>query len=306
LELTFLQNVAAGMSLRTAPRISTPDAARSMSPLTDVHHHFIVTDDHEASMKNGEVPVNTTANELIRDLEQIFARIEVIDLSAVLEEGAPIWPTHPPLIIHRTVTHERHGYFTNSIFMPEHVGTHCDAPAHASPAMMKETIDRYPVDQMMGPACVIDVGPRNLEAGDMLTAGDILEWETEHGEIRSGDIVLINFGWFARHWRTDEQAQFYVNNQPGLDESAVKLLYERGVKALGSDNTNVETPIKDGVALNPGFAHTRYFLPNKVPLIESLANLEQLPAHCYFIALPLKIKGGSGSPIRPVALVPRP
>src|SRR5687767_15757649 len=105
----------------------------------------------------------------LRELEHLLANAEIVDLSAVLEEGAPIWPTHPPLIIHRTVTHERHGYFTNTIFMPEHVGTHCDAPAHASRAMMDETIDRYPVDQMMGPACILDVSARNLEAGEMLT-----------------------------------------------------------------------------------------------------------------------------------------
>lgn len=249
--------------------------------------------------------MSTLATDLLRELEQLFARIEVIDLSAVLEEGAPIWPTHPPLIIHRTVTHERHGYFTNSIFMPEHVGTHCDAPAHAVPELMDQTIDLAPIDQLIGPACIIDVSHRNLEAGEMLTAEDIANWEGEHGQIRDGDIVLINFGWLARHWRTDEQARYYVTNQPGLDESAVELLYERGVKALGSDNTNVETPIRDGVMLNPGFAHKKYFLPNGIPLIESLVNLEKLPARCWFIALPLKIKGGSGSPIRPIALVPR-
>lgn len=238
------------------------------------------------------------------DLARLLSRTKVVDLATVLEEGAPIWPTHPPLIIHPTVTHARHGYFTNTIFMPEHVGTHCDAPAHASPDLMDETIDRYPIDQFMGPACVIDVSGRALEAGEMLFASDIVAWEAEHGAIRPGEIVLINFGWLARHWRTDERARYYVTNQPGLDESAVKLLYERDIKALGSDNTNVETPIKDGVSLNPGYAHTRYFLPNRIPLIESLANLEQLPARCYFIALPLKIKGGSGSPIRPIALVP--
>ena len=243
--------------------------------------------------------------DLLRDLEHAFSRLDVIDLSAVLEEGAPIWPTHPPLIIHKTITHERHGYFTNSLFMPEHIGTHCDAPAHMVPSMMDDTIDRYPIDQMIGPACVIDVSDRQMQAGEMLTATDIEAWEGEHGTIRSGDVALINFGWFARHWRTDEQASFYVNNQPGLDESAVSLLYDRRVKALGSDNTNAETPIKNGVAMNPGYAHIRYFLPNKLPLIESLVNLEKLPPHCFFIALPLKIKGGSGSPIRPIALVPR-
>jgi arylformamidase len=227
-----------------------------------------------------------------------------VDLSAVLEEGAPIWPTHPPLIIHRTVTHERHGYFTHSIFMPEHVGTHCDAPAHAIPSMPDDTIDRIPLTQMIGPAAVLDFSARNLEAGETLTRDDIVEWEGAHEEIRPDDIVLINFGWYARHWRTDEQARFYASNQPGLDESAVEYIHQRGAKALGSDNTNVESPIKDGQFLNPGYAHMRYFLPNGLPLIESLVNLEKLPHRCYFIALPLKIKGGSGSPVRPIAIVP--
>jgi kynurenine formamidase len=240
-----------------------------------------------------------------RGLEQVLAETEIVDLSALLEEGAPIWPTHPPLIIHKTITHERHGYFTNTIFMPEHVGTHCDAPAHAAPELADATIDTFSIDAMIGPACVIDVSSRVMEAGEMLTSADIEGWETEHGPIRAGDIVLINFGWLARHWRTDERARYYVTNQPGLDESAVRCLYERGVTALGSDNTNVEAPIVDGVMLNPGYAHTRYFLPNGLPLIESLANLERLPPRCYFIALPLKIKGGSGSPIRPIAIVPR-
>ena len=247
----------------------------------------------------------TTAQfSLADELEQFMTRFAVVDLSAVLEEGAPIWPAHPPLIIHRTVTHERHGYFTHSIFMPEHVGTHCDVPAHAVPTMPDDTIDVMPLEQMIGPAAVLDFSSRDLEAGETLSANDIVAWEDAHGAIRHGDIVLINFGWFARHWRTDEQARYYASNQPGLDESAVKLIYERGAKALGSDNTNAESPIKDGEFLNPGFGHMRYFLPNGLPLIESLANLEKLPARCYFIALPLKIKGGSGSPVRPIAIVP--
>jgi kynurenine formamidase len=255
-------------------------------------------------MKGFGIAMTTKKKLNFADIAATFANMSIVDLGAVLEEGAPIWPTHPPLIIHKTITHERHGYFTNTIFMPEHVGTHCDAPAHAVPDLADFTIETYPVGQMIGPACVIDVASRHLEAGEMLTAADIEAWETDNGRIERGEIALINFGWFARHWRTDSEARFYVTNQPGLDESAVKLLYERGVKALGSDNTNVETPIRDGVAINPGYAHTRYFLPNGIPLIESLANLEQLPPRCYFVALPLKIKHGSGSPIRPIAFVP--
>src|SRR5829696_5987155 len=126
-------------------------------------------------------------------LEQLLSGFELVDHSAVLEEGAAIWPTHPPLIIHRTITHERHGYFTNTIFMPEHVGTHCDAPAHAVSSMPDATIDVIPIAQMVGPAAVLDFSSRNLEAGDMLTAADIEAWENANGLIRPDDIVLLNF-----------------------------------------------------------------------------------------------------------------
>src|SRR5680860_146475 len=105
----------------------------------------------------------TTHTEYLSALSALFAETETVDLSALLEEGAPIWPTHPPLIIHKTITHERHGYFTNSLFMPEHVGTHCDAPAHMVPSMMDQTIDIYPIDQMIGPACVLDFSARAME-----------------------------------------------------------------------------------------------------------------------------------------------
>ena len=120
---------------------------------------------------------------LADELELLLTQFDIIDLSAVLEEGAPIWATHPPLIIHRTITHERHGYFTQSIFMPEHVGTHCDAPAHAVPRCLDDTIDVMPIEQMVGPATVLDFSDRNLEA-ETLAAADIIAWEAAHQPIR--------------------------------------------------------------------------------------------------------------------------
>lgn len=235
-----------------------------------------------------------------------FAGCRIVDLSATLENDAPIWPSHPPLIIHKTITHERHGYFTNTLFMCEHTGTHCDAPAHAVPAMADQTIDVMPIGQMIGPACVVDLRPLALEAGDEAGPDSILAWEAANGRIGHGEIVLINFGWHERHWTTDPaQSRFYVTNQPGLSEGAVRLIHERGAKALGSDNTNTEGAMKAGV-MPSAPAHDRWFLPNGLPLIESLANLGRLPPRCLFIALPLKIKGGSGSPIRPVAVVAEP
>lgn len=115
--------------------------------------------------------------------------------------------------------------------------------------------------------------------------------------------MLINFGWWAKHWKLGAAGKFYVRNQPGLDGPAVKLLFERGAKALGSDLTNADTPIKNGVA-GHSYGHGDYFLKHGRPLIETLANLETLPPRVLFIALPLKIKGGSGSPVRAAAIVP--
>ncbi|MBN9011504.1 MAG: cyclase family protein [Rhizobiales bacterium] len=246
----------------------------------------------------------TAASTSLDALLALVADSKIVDLSARLENEAPGWPTHPPLIIHKTITHEKDGYFTNSLFMPEHVGTHVDAPIHMHPDQPDATIDVASLTDFIGPACVIDVSGLNLDAGETPGEPAILDWEAKHGRIQPGEIVLINFGWYAKHWKIGPESKFYVKNQPGLDGSAVKLLFDRGAKALGSDLTNVDTPNKNGVE-GHSYAHRDYFLKHGRPLIETLVNLETLPPRVLFLALPLKIKGGSGSPVRAIAVVPR-
>jgi arylformamidase len=243
-------------------------------------------------------------NTLLFEFLGLYRQFDLVDLSATLENDIPRWPSHPPLIIHRTIYHEHDGYFTNTLFMPEHTGTHCDAPAHVHPDMADQTVDTYPLDVLIGPAAVIDLAPLHLEAGATVGPEVILEWEAGHGRIQPGDIALFNFGWLARHWRTDGQWIYYAKNSPGLTGDAVRLLHERNIKALGSDLIACDQALKDGIA-QKSYAHEVYMLPNRRPLIEELVNLDRLPPRCFFIALPLKIKGGSGSPVRPVALVPR-
>jgi kynurenine formamidase len=144
----------------------------------------------------------------------------------------------------------------------------------------------------------------HLQAGELAGPEVIVEWEAAHGVIRQGEIVLLNFGWMARYWRTDGQWTYYARNAPGLSRDAVQLLYHRGIKALGSDLISCDQAIVDGVA-STSYAHVEYMLPNGRPLLEVLSNLEALPPRCFMIALPLKIRGGSGSPVRAVALVPK-
>jgi len=88
-----------------------------------------------------------------------------------------------------------------------------------------------------------------------------------------------------------------------LAEDAAKLFSERCIKAVGSDTIACEVPARDGREAR-GYGHLDYWLPNEIFIIEMLKNLSLLPTRCYFLALPLKIRHGSGSPIRPVAFVP--
>ena len=184
-----------------------------------------------------------------------------------------------------------------------------DSPFHIHSDCEGQTIDTFPVNVVSGPCKVIQMENLNLQPGDLSTAEDILNWEKKSGEkIEKGDIVLINYGWIKRYWRTDKDWAWYALNSPGLDEDVADLLLEREIRALGSDTVACGSALKDGVR-TPGppppnhcWIHNK-LLPQKILLLECIANLEQLPSSCYFIALPLNIKEGSGSPIRPVGLV---
>jgi arylformamidase len=128
----------------------------------------------------------TSARTSLDALPSLIAGAKIVDLSARLENEAPIIPTHPPLVIHKTITHEKDGYFTKSIFMPEHVGTHVDAPAHMHPDQMDATIDLAPLENFIGLACVIDVSNLNLGSGETLGERQILDWEAKNGRIQPG------------------------------------------------------------------------------------------------------------------------
>jgi kynurenine formamidase len=252
-------------------------------------------------MTTGHMPTSGLLDSFVK----LYRQFDVVDLSPILENGIPRAPTHPPLVIAPTVTHEHDGYYCQTLFMPEHIGAHVDAPAHVVPNMMERTVDTYPPDMIVGPAVVLDMTRLGLKAGELLSAEDVLRWEEEHQmAIRPGDIALFDFGWMARYWKTDRTWNWYAKNSPGMDETVCRLLLERKVKAVGTDTFACEVGAVNGVE-TAAHGHMHYWLPNQIFEIECLANLERLPPCCFFFALPLKIKGGSGSPIRAMALVPR-
>ncbi len=149
----------------------------------------------------------------VQQLADLLQSMTAVDLAPRLERGMPRYPAHPHLIIDPTVTHERHGYYCQSLSMPEHIGCHVNAPAHTVPKLMDSTVDTLPVDQLVGPAVVYDFSQRDLQPGQTLTADDFLEYERDHGvQAGAGDMPLVCFGWHRRHWSSPA---FYERNQPG-------------------------------------------------------------------------------------------
>ncbi|HTV55311.1 MAG TPA: cyclase family protein [Terriglobia bacterium] len=222
----------------------------------------------------------------------------VVDLSQTLEEHAPHYPTHSKFY-HNLWSSYWHGdrSLTYQVTMNEHSGTHVDAPAHfisdAKPAA-HVTIDRVPVSQLLGRGVRIDC--RNVEAGETVPRAALDAWEENHGSITAGDVVLFNFGWSSR-WALRPRHQSYITDWPGVAMDTAEYLIDKRVAAIGVDTLSPDAP----AALRSDPIHPR-LLEKQILIVENLCNLDQLPDFFVFLALPLKIGAGSGSPVRPVAL----
>ena len=185
----------------------------------------------------------------------------------------------------------------HGLTLGEHTGTHMDAPLHFVPeGPAHYGTDRIPLERLAGRAATIEAA--DLGAGDLLVVDRIEAWEREHGPIEPGDRVLLRYGWDGR-WATGPAGRRFLEDWPGLSGGAAEYLVERGAALVGCDTLSVHAA---GSEANP--AH-HALLGNEVYIVENLNNLGSLPPFCLFVALPLKIRGGSGSPVRAVALVPR-
>jgi kynurenine formamidase len=228
-----------------------------------------------------------------------FDGYEWVDLSHTLEEDIPAYPTHARFGKTLYESYEygdvaRHYGLTIS----EHTGTHMDAPLHfIAEGPAHYGTDEIPLDRLAGRAATIEA--TDLGAGDdLLAVGRIEAWEEEHGPIEANDRVLLRYGWDSR-WATGPEGRRFLEDWPGLSVEAAEYLLGKGVSLVGCDTLAIDAALSTE---NP--AH-HALLGSEVYIVENLKNLDRLPPFSLFIALPLKIRGGSGSPIRAVALVQR-
>jgi kynurenine formamidase len=234
----------------------------------------------------------------------------LVDLSYDFSDKTVYWPTSDPFTI-QTVAEGRteKGYYYSAykFSAAEHGGTHIDAPVHFAEG--RHSVDQIPLDQLMGPAVKVDVTDKATVSRDYLVSvADLTAWEQAHGRIPDGAILLLQTG-YGKFWPdrksylgTDKLGAEGVAELhfPGLDPEAARwLVANRSVRAVGLDTASIDfgqsTTYDSHVAL----------LGNNIPVFENVANLDQVPATgATIIALPMKIKGGSGGPLRIIAEVP--
>ena len=232
-----------------------------------------------------------------------------VDLSHDYSDQTIFWPTAEGFKLNRVadgMTPQGYYYAANTFATAEHGGTHLDAPVHF--AQGRWSVDQIPLEQLMGDAAVIDVSAKCTTQPDyQVTVGDIEGWERAHGSV-NGLIVLIRTDYSkrwpdaARYLGTAERGERAVAKLhfPGLHPDAAKwVASNRTVKAVGIDTASID------YGQSTLFETHRVLYDRNVPGLENLANLDRLPARgARVIALPMKIKGGSGAPLRAIALVP--
>jgi D-alanyl-D-alanine dipeptidase/kynurenine formamidase len=237
-----------------------------------------------------------------------FAGMRPIDLTHAFDERTLYWPSATTGFVLDRVAHgETPGgwfYAANTFCAPEHGGTHLDAPIHF--ARDHWTADVIPLDRLMGPGVVIDVTASVAENRDYrLSVADVRRFEAKQGTIPAGAIVLLRTGWGA-YWPNrglvfgdDTPGRTTELHFPSYGREAVALLVgERRVAAIGVDTPSID------YGHSPDFPVHRLVAAANVPGFENVANLEQVPeTGAWIVALPMKIGGGSGGPLRIVAFV---
>ncbi|MGL5756652.1 MAG: cyclase family protein [Paraclostridium sp.] len=225
---------------------------------------------------------------------------KIIDLSQEIFQGMSVFPMHQPTFIMTNMTHEENmkktgsktlGFSARNLLISEHGGTHCDAVWEYKPS--GETIENMPLDYFCGSAICINLShipySRYIEVSDIKDA-----LNKDNLEINKGDIVLMYTAHFDRNFGTDKWQTEYS----GLSYEAATYLAKLGVVNIGVDAPAIDHP--DDLDFSGHLVCGEFDISNT----ENLCNLDKVVGKRFlYFGLPLKIRGGSGSPIRAIALL---
>ena len=239
-----------------------------------------------------------------------ISKNKIIDLSHEYSAETIYWVTSKEFeldTVYKGETDKGYYYAANNFSTAEHGGTHIDAPIHFS--KNGQTVDQIPLEKLIGDAIKIDISKKALSDRDyQISIADFVDWEQkENTKISDGSIVLLQTG-FSKYYPdkikylgTDERGQEAIKDLhfPGLSSEAAEwLVKNRNINAIGIDTPSID------------YGQSQYFkshvilLSKNIPAFENLTNLDQLPEKGFeIVALPMKIKGGSGAPLRIIAII---
>ena len=240
--------------------------------------------------------------------------VRVVDLTQPLSEDTPViqlpepFANTPPLSRRTLSRYDDAGpaWAWDVLELGEHTGTHLDAPIHWITGRDREDVATISAERLVGPAVVID---RTAEAAEnpnyLLTVEDLEGFEAEHGTLPEGAWVLFRTGWGARA----QDAEAFLNvgphgpMTPGPDAEAARWLgTERDIAGFGVETVGIDAGAAGG--FDPPFPVHHHLLGNGRYGLTQLANLDELPVTgAVIVVAPLKLVGGTGSPVRALALV---
>jgi kynurenine formamidase len=255
---------------------------------------------------------NAMRPEAAKDDSVLLGRdVRLVDLTHPFDEQTIYWPTEIPFHLDRGFAGVTAGgwyYSSNRFSMAEHSGTHADAPIHFFKG--GQSVDEVPLSRLFGPGAIVDVTHECRENADFQVTADVFQaWEKKHGRRLDDFVVLVRTG-FGQFWPdrerylgTDENGTKAVAKLhfPGVDPQAAQwLAANRRIRAIGIDTASID------YGQSKTFGTHVALCSHDIPGFENVANLAELPTDGFsVVALPMKIRGGSGGPLRIVAIVPK-
>jgi kynurenine formamidase len=226
-------------------------------------------------------------------------QVKVHDVSPVINDALPMWFMFEPPVVTPVARHDDGGVAVNTLAMCEHSGTHVDAPFHF--AANGATMAEVPADALLlRRFCKYDLTANDPQPGELLGLEHLKAAEAKGGfTLEPGDVAIIEMGWdrYLPGGADAREPGWWGSNTPGLSEEACEYLADLRPTAMASD-----TPACDVAALNgelvSAHGHLHAFLPRGILIVEGLQGLANVPSTGLFLALPLKIEDGTGSPVR--------
>ncbi|UCE31582.1 MAG: cyclase family protein [Burkholderiales bacterium] len=263
-------------------------------------------------------PTSRAATQLLAMLAQAMASgaVETVDLTHTLDPDFPVLVLPPEFgqcarfRIEQVSAYDERGpgWKWNNFSCSEHTGTHFDAPIHwiSGRDLPQNSVDEIPVHNFVGPVCVIDCSAQAGRDEDFeLTPDTILEWEAIHGRVPADSWVLMRTDWSKRTGAAYLNMREDGPHSPGPTAAAIRFLVdERDIRGFGTET--VGTDAGQGSHYTPPYPAHYYLHGAGRYGLQCLNNLDRLPATgAILIAAPLKIRNGTGSPLRVLALAPR-